>query len=916
MLLILAAGLAACSDGVSLPLDAQAGDLIVVLSTVDGRATPQIFVHDPGKVLQVDSDAERPIFTWVLPKAAQVDEQGQALSAEQLALATARLAGDSLDPVANTGSCERCNAPTLSAPIVVHPGDSCPLPSFSPGGIWKAELDYGCRAAKDSNLCPEGSVDDQAAIEEARRQIRIDRPGTCACSVASTSPSLSELEIVPFSPAQSPVPMTTFADNDAGEVAAFGHSGAFMIRPDETEATVTLYSDIAWTVTTAVGLRSGDFLVTGQGFNTGPFPEQVFHRFSADANSKFVHEVADVRSPARPQRMKYLSGTDDEYPLYFLGSSRTIFGSDPALFACTASGENCQPVGIAACMARPALRALRDAVVNDNGFGLAVAEDALYYKTPNPTGTPRLSINDTWRCSQPEGPFPSLDPEGEAIDFETFRTIGVSKDRLFLCGETSPPQCEARRAVVITATASANDPNWRVAYLGPPNSQCRDFVPQADGTGILLAGGQLVEFNDEGHITQEGHVTETFGPVTSFYRAWPLSPGRVVATTSHNRVWVGTSSQAFAPIYGSQTAPRRTYRAAVARPGGGFIAFGATTGPVLVDALGLSWTELEDANGALSGAQIYAVARAEGSATPDSLPLILGGKKDGLPYLIKATVTGSGLQDVMQYDVPEETGTVTKIADLGGSTLVATLDTRLFILKDDSLKEVDLDWDDPFTDGLERRPAPPEDRCSGGVGQLNLLKSVFGSEGTGWAAGTNLLFQVTPGAQGPRAERYNLPPDTDTTAGQARCSAQTTMAARTNVLGGGGIKITQLKMFELETESEPRRGETAETMLDPRRQRFTPISPLDFETLTDPNLRLGLAVAVLPDRGSFGSASEALVLNNGFIMRVGSGQPRVEYLRVPFSPQFAVQDEAGTVLFGGAEGQLAVGAPVIGGSGR
>ncbi len=903
-----------CSDGIPLPLEAQAGDLVVVLSTIDGRATPQIFVHDPGAVLRVRSDDERPIYTWLLPRAEQVDPSGQPIDAGKLAGATVRLAPDPLDAIANTGSCERCIAPTLSSPIVTHPGDSCPLPGFSPGAVWQPEQDYACRGAAGGELCAQGSAEDLAAIEQARRLIRIDRPGICVCSGAPKSPSLSGLEIVPFSPRQSTVPMTAFAYNDAGEIAGFGNTGAFMHRPGEPSS-LTLFSKIEWTVTAAIGLKSGEFLVTGMGFNTGPFPEQVFYRFNAAADGTLEYELTDVRSPARPRSMKYLGDTNDQYPLYLIGSTRTIFGSDPAIFACAEDGQNCQEVTTTQCRVRPALHPLQNALVTNDGFGLGVAHTALYYKTPGEPGLPKLSTRDTWRCAQPEGPFMALRPEDPDVDLQTFETIGVSGDRLFVCGPLTVGACEPQQAVVLTATSTRGEPNWRVAYVGGAHSRCGDFIDHPEGIAVALAGGKLVKFGQAGEVTSEAHITETFGPVPGLYKVLQLSPGRVLAQTSHNRVWVGTSSQAFAPIFGASSLPYRVYRTAVARPEGGFIAFGNADGPVLVDALGLSATELPDPSGELSGAQIYA-ASTTADRSQDGLQIILGGDKEGSPYLIRAEMNTDGLQDIVHIEIPANVGRVIDIADLGSRALIATLDTRLFILKGQNLQEVDINWDDPLTDAVERRPQAPEDRCTGNIGRLNLLKSVFGSEGVGWAAGDNLLLQISPGANGPRAERYNLPTGTDSTAGLAMCSAQTTMAARTNVLDGGGTTITRLKMFELQTEDEPRRGDTAPMALDPRRKRFTPISVLDFETLTDPNLRLGLAVSVLPDQGNFGDATQALVLHNGFIMRVGSGLQRVEYLRVPFWPRFAVQDGAGTVLFGGAEGQLAVGAPVIDGSGR
>lgn len=910
--------LGACSRGVELPLELGAGDLVLVVSTVDGRITPKVYPREAGVTLKVSSDADQPVYTWVLSASAQVGPLGQPLEAEALAGAVLRFASDIRDPDREEGGCDRCVAPTLTSPMVVHPGDSCPLPQFNRGAIWRSEGGkFTCRGASDSTLCRPGDAADDEAIEDMRRQLRIDRPGACTCPTPAPSASLANLEILPFAPAPNPLPLEHFAKNAAGQIAGFSRTGVLLYDPALGTSQTRRLQDFQVGTRTAIALRSGDFLLASDAFNTGSYDDPVYHRFSVGPQGLSEPELVRHDSVARPVRMRYLAGPEQDFPLYLIGSVLASLGLEPAIFACSDDRLACQQVNLTSCERGGVFDRVDDAILNSAGFGLAVAKLALYYKSPNPAGQPNPNPNDAWRCAQPEGPFVGPNEGQPAVSLQRFDTIGATGNRLMLCGTEKVAPCESARAIVLTGTATTSDPEWTVAYRGPPGASCQSFVSRPQGVGLVLSGARLIDFDPEGHVLHEGTVFEAYGSLDGFWALHPLEGDVVVARGTENRVFAATSSTAFTPIYGEAPRVRATYRAAVPQVGGGFIAFGETTGPVQVDALGQRSTILNDAPEGVGGAQIYAAVRDLGPATPSDLPVVLGGDKGGQPFLLRGHVTANGLTDVERIELPPDAVSVRELANIEGRILVGTLGTRLFELKDSLLTEISLAWDEPRTEDVERRPQDGIDGCSGAPVRLDRWRAVFGGEGVGWAAGADgTLFQVTPSTQGMRAERYGMPEGSLLLAGMAQCSAETLLGVRARTADTGAGEFVRLRLLGLGGQDEPRRGTAPGPELDPRRQSFEPVDAFEFDALNIYDIVFGYPVAVLPDSDLNGNPSRALVLTNGYLFRSGAGRTRAEYLRVPFSPEFAVQDEAGTILFGGAEGRLAVGAPTIGQSGR
>jgi len=911
-------GLVACQSGVELQIEANEGDQIVVVSSIDGRTTPRLYAATPGAPLRVDG--EGPFFTWVLRPKEHIDALGEPLAAEILAGTTVRMAADRRDANSDKGGCDRCVAPTASSPTVVHPGDSCPLPRFNRGALWtEQDGKYTCAGAEDSTVCRAGSAAQSEQIEQMRQQLRLDSPGTCVCPSPAARTSLADLEILPFAPQESPLPLTHFAANDAGQVAAFSRVGALLYDPASGQTQTQSFPGAEDVTRSAVALRNGNFLVASNVFNSGPYSQVTFSEYVTQDGVLSAPQPISTNSPARPQRMRYLGGEDDDFPLYLIGSVIAPLGLEPAVFACSDDRLACQQVNFSACARREDFENIDDAIIADTGFGLGVAKNALYYKTANPPGTLNPAPNDDWRCAQPLGPYEDLEPSAGNYNLERFNTIGATEGRLFVCGIEKVEACDSARPIVLTASATVSDPTWQVAYQGPEGATCGQFLPRSAGIGLILSGARLIDFDRSGQLRNEGTLFEAFGSLDGIYSTYSLGPDVVLSTAANNRLFVATASSSYQAIYGPTDRTPRTYRCALPRPGGGFMVFGDTRGPVEVDALGQRFTELsDDPVAGVTNAHIYAVASGEGEASQYSLPVLIGGDKDNRPYLAHAVVDANGLTDVRPIELPPDALRVTDIARIGQRWVVGTLGTRLFEVRGDTAQEVPLDWDDPSTEVIERRPADPVDGCSGGSNRQDLWYSMFGAEGVAWATGKDgVVFQLTPGAEGIRAERFLVPEGTLVAAGMAQCSAETLLGVRGRSLDAGGNEWIRLRLLGLQSIDEPRRGEAAAMTLDPRRQGFAPTAEDSaFQVLNVFDIIFGTPVAVLPDVALNGKPSQAVVLSNGYVFRVASGQTRVEHLRVPFDVVFAAQDEAGTILFGAGEGRLAVGAPAIGQSGR
>ncbi|MCA9555358.1 MAG: hypothetical protein KC933_35325, partial [Myxococcales bacterium] len=599
--------LAACGKDVSLPLEMGPDDVAVLVSTVDGRATTHVRSYAAGEGVQVPSDPDRPIYAWVLRAADHITPDGASVSGELLAGTVARLTPNVSDPGGATGACGRCLIPTAAAPIVVSSGDACPLPRFVRGSVWrKGDSGFACRGASDGTLCPAGDAADDAEIEEVRRRLRLDRPGACACTEPEAPASLAGMSMEAIAPAPNPVPLYVFAKNAAGQVAGFSRAGVGLFDPGSGAAHLTPDRDWPVSMMSAVALRNGDFLATGELFNSGAIDLQGYFRFHPGPNGLEGPIEVEPSAPVLAERMRYLGQPGNEFPLYLIGGVRDALGIAPAVYACTEDRLACQQVHFSDCPMRPNFSRFSDALVLENGFGLAVGRNALYYKAPTPGGP---SPRDTWRCDQPEGPFD--DDGGTPVHISRYVAAAASGDRLYVCAVAEVPACQPEFAVVLTATAGATDPQWRLAYRGPNNSWCADFIPRPDGMTLVRSGYRLVHMDLRGAVTGEEDATTRYGGIDGFERAESLGDGWVLGRASENRMFVATASAAFTPIYGPAERTRRVFVAAVPRPGGGFWAFGENPGPVLVRIqeadgryLGAEVVDAADPTGTLSGARI------------------------------------------------------------------------------------------------------------------------------------------------------------------------------------------------------------------------------------------------------------------------------------------------------------------------
>lgn len=898
-LALIGTALSACaSEGVELPLDVAAGDVVVAVSTVDGRT--EVRALTAGAPIRVPSDTDRPIFTWVLRGDEHVDPAGAPLSAEALAAVVPRLLPDE---AGNVG-CGRCEAPTVRAPAVVHPGDSCPVPDFVAGAIWRPEGGaYRCLGAAGSRTCTPGDAEDDAAVREIRRQLRLDHPGACVCADPAATTPLAGLHIDPIGPPENPVPIYDYTRRPDGVIVGVSRAG--VLRHDPATGTTEARALPDWPIQlrTLTALSDGAVLASGDLFNSGATDEQGYFRFREEAGELVGPERVSPTSPALAEQIRRLGGPDDDFPLYLIGGERTVTGVEPAMFACT---ENlaCRQVDLTDCDRRLSFSRLRDAIALPNGFGLALGRNALFYRRPGeapPLETP-------WRCDQPlETPIPALDPAGEAIDVDRVLGVGALGNRLFVCGRARVASCTPEFAVVLTATAGRDaDPDWRVAFRGLPNSGCGRFLAREDRIGLDLWGARLVEFDGAGEVTFDGSLFDRYGPLDGLGGVYGVGDGLVVAEATENRAFVATASVAFQPIYGPGPRARAHFRAAVALEIG-FVAFGE--GPpvrVVPEEIGGRYvsarvTRLEDPTDTFARAWI-----SDATLDDDGVPLVVG-DLDG-PFVARVRLSGPEVTAVERVAVPADMPAPRHVARLGdGRFVVLTQQTRAFLLAGEAWREVEIDWDVPGTEAVETRPSNPVDGCTGQEARLDLWRDLDATGGAAWAVGgQGLATRITlDGPDTAHAERFSVPMSTAVTTVDARCAGRPWIGGRGLTVDPAGLEQASLQLFGLETAEEPRRGEAPPEGFDPRRQSFEPIEEDAIFAVNVFDLRSGTPQAVLRDEARDG-AEPMVVLESGYLYRPGSA---LEYLRVPFDPDLVLQGTDGYVLFGGDNGRLALGVP-------
>lgn len=920
----------ACGGAAEIPLEYRPDDVAIVAATVDHRLVVSLEPFGADSPITVESDEGSPVYTWVLRQEDFVEPGGAPIAPAVLQQVVPRLSDVVPDPNGNSGACNRCFAPTRTAPQVINEGESCTIPSFVRGAIWKEENgSFVCSGAADSPICSAGPEADQKLVEEVRRLIRIDWPGPCACNGEPEATSLEGLDVRPISPVAAPYPMNAFAQDQEGRVAGFSTGAAILYDPTTMATDLVRIEDWPVTVEEAIALRDGGgFLVASREFNTGFLDKYRFDRFEV-ADGRLVGPIEVAREHlARPRRIEYL-GDHPDFPLYLLGNIRGNLGIiEPAMFACNDASMACQRAGLEQCEDESQLANVLDVEILPGGSGFALADHAFYYRASNAPPRSNPDPNDPWTCSQNRDPWPWRGEAEEPVKTRLFSSLGRAGNRLFVCGLTSTPPCEPDYAVVLTATITSSvgvvpDPSWEVVYRGSDWTRCGSFleVPGAPNqTRLHLSGQRLVDFDATGAVVQETSIADVYGEVPGLHSLLDLAqPGFAALQSNESQLFLKEEGAPLTRIYGGEARERADYRAAVALGEGDFLAFGHPDGAARIRVLestvdGFPEVDvrvLADPTGAIKAGDALRDAVLDRKETEAAgVPVVLVAGERESDTLLLRLVVGDG--EILRSDVLTPPGSVD---DLGavrigeaapGQFVVGTEGTRILRVVNDEVTELDIDFDDPDTEEVEVRPTREPNACSGNVPRLDAWRAVDGKNGVAWVVGSDqLAFRVT----GDRVERFMGAASIEYSALRVTCPDDVLLAGRGHTVDLAGVDqfrmqfwgVAPVEMEEEEISLGVRRGQALQEVGE---EQITSISILSIVQ--------GYPRAVFPDVAEGGGPAQhrpfAVALSNGYLPRFFAASG-LDHVRPPFSPEVVVQSPGGYVLYGGRDSRLALGVP-------
>lgn len=151
---------AGCENSVSLALDLPREDL-VALAFLPKNGGIRAFALREGEAPGLELEEGDRAYAFVVGHAELSDLARARLPLDATAGAGVRLSTDPVIP--GKGSCGFCVLPAAEPPQRVAPGDSCPLPPF----------------ARVLDLAASGAAVEDGSLEETRKMILVDWPGTC-----------------------------------------------------------------------------------------------------------------------------------------------------------------------------------------------------------------------------------------------------------------------------------------------------------------------------------------------------------------------------------------------------------------------------------------------------------------------------------------------------------------------------------------------------------------------------------------------------------------------------------------------------------------------------------------------------------------------------------------------------------------
>lgn len=708
-----------CSGDASLDLSAPEGTLVVFAATLGDRVVQSgalISGRDP-RTPAIEADR---LFTWTLLPGELIDPAGVALDMDRLeALDVVEAAG-----ARASGSCNRCLAPATRAPQLLSPGDSCTIPTFARAQAYR----------HDGSTMVESPADGPA-LEEARRTLRLEVPGECACPRPEPM-DLTNLELETMLPRSQPQLFAAITRPDTSTVVMFATGVARAI--DLSSGRARDYVDPApEALLPTAAVPFGDaFLVSSLDRVPGAFGSsrlEVVHLTPSSTGGTLTRETLPYppNAAGRGARIRLLSpGPSAPAPSVF------AFGDDGE----TSYGVMMRCVlGSGACVAEPVechrgLLAAGNEVMQVEwsdaygGFGVA-ARHVL-----------ARGLSDTeWRCLTLPPTLPGSGPEISG-PFQLQR-MALGPEALLVCGENRPSGLIVAVADRV-APEALEESHFRLTYTTTTTMprDCGAAWATPDGFRVIFKIGEsrsLLSLDRRGAPLRLEPVRQALSFEATAVKA--LDSTELLARDRGLGVYLGASDGSFRPIVGGRDTDRPNFNVVRAGPREAWFAGGP---PLTIAHVQTATTQVfVDMSDRMGGRWVRSAAL--DSSAPASRPrfLMVTEGADNRRQLIEVTISEGRITAVepSRWAVNDPS----MIVELSpGEMLIAEGSLRFAVFSDRNPTGslITPSFDVLETPAVEDPPARPLDSVS-----------ITAAAGIAWlTAGDDLVARIA----GPSFERY------------------------------------------------------------------------------------------------------------------------------------------------------------------
>lgn len=779
----------------------------MVLAAVDPGGAIHELAHyvPPAAAPRISRLGDETVLAWVIRRAQLVEANGASIGDQRLA----QLKVSSDEKAAGEGGCGRCLFETAIAPQIVHDGDRCALPAFV------------------EPVIAGGTERPAFELDGVRAKIFLEWPGDCACEPYAIENDfrLQAARVLELSPRIEPIEEVAQAPN--GDVTAVSQHRVSVYAPDGTLRAEKIGAALPFVgpVQSAIAGNDGSVLIASHDEDAGD-AQSVLRRFSAALEP--IGGELDL--PVRPGTMRWIDGR-----AILLG--QTERRDDPRAMACVFPGEDlgsCGPASALSCAAftpdgvYPAIGgAYQDAalagekLVLGGSKGLAIFERAIdptrSISAGNANGKLFGEVADCGGAVR----WTAIGPEVLRIDDNLqLSTVAALGDQLLVCISGTSARVMTAPLADSIFDPQAPLPAFRTVIEG--GTACGPFyaVPECPGALRIRAGdgAPVLALDAQGEvIVREDCVASEAAPAIE---TRTFVPGWTLSRTGGGRLFLRDDRAAdleFRLLHGSARS-EHPIAAVIAREDH-FVAVQQTGEVARVDltadrreVASARWLE-EKVGGLAAGERISSAAVLETtSGAEEYLAAVFGGIRARFVRISFGSGTGSGAGSgapvtnefrLAEGAPPLEGVVFRKLAAVApGVFVLPTTDGRIFLLRGDRLREVEL-----RPDGLI--PARNAFECYEGTLPSNdpnadILRDASGALGTAYVVGCEgTSYRVHPYSEPPIAvgltlKGMNLYDEVrdgapSLTAVRAECPDSAVFAAR----GTGRTDWEQGRLFEL-----------------------------------------------------------------------------------------------------------------------